>query len=84
MQNRVQIQIAAIEPMNIIHPYIQSHQEILLTHLADCVTVKSSNVNLATDRQQMLSHLCLMINKEYLTIPENYEKLIILIFYISL
>ena len=25
----------------------------------------------------MLSHLYLMINKEYLAIPENYEKLII-------
>jgi hypothetical protein len=43
MLNHVQIQIAVIEAMSIIRHYIQSHQEILLIRLVDCVTVKSSS-----------------------------------------
>jgi hypothetical protein len=34
-------------------------------------------VNFGTEHKQMLSHLSLMINKEYLAIPENHDKLIV-------
>ena len=36
-------------------------------------------VNFGTEHKQMLSHLYLMINKEYLAIPdeEKYDKLIV-------
>ncbi len=33
-------------------------------------------VNFPTEHKQMLSHLHVMINKEYLAIPYKYEKLI--------
>jgi hypothetical protein len=34
-------------------------------------------VNFATEHKQMLSHLYIMINKKYLAIHSNFEKLII-------
>lgn len=34
-------------------------------------------VNFATEHKNMLSHLHMLINKEYLAIPQAYEKLII-------
>ena len=33
--------------------------------------------NFATEHKQMLSHLAMMISKEYLCIPKEYEKLTI-------
>ena len=34
-------------------------------------------VNFGTEHKQMLSHLYLMVNKEYLAIPAKYDKLIV-------
>ena len=34
-------------------------------------------VNFATEHKQMLAHLHMLINKEYLAIPEQQDKLII-------
>ncbi|MGI0033699.1 MAG: hypothetical protein ACRD97_10590 [Nitrososphaeraceae archaeon] len=34
-------------------------------------------VNFGTEHKQMLSHLYLMINKGYLAMPEQYDKLIV-------
>ena len=34
-------------------------------------------VNFATDHKNMLSHLHMLINKEYLAIPEEHSKLIV-------
>ena len=34
-------------------------------------------VNFSTEHKNMLSHLHLMINKEYLAIPEKFDKLIV-------
>ena len=34
-------------------------------------------VNFATEHKQMLAHLHMLVNKEYLAIPEQYDKLII-------
>ena len=34
-------------------------------------------VNFSTDHKQMLSHLAMMIGKEYLCIPKEYDRLII-------
>ena len=34
-------------------------------------------VNFATEQKQMLAHLHMLVNKEYLAIPEQYDKLII-------
>ena len=34
-------------------------------------------VNFATEHKQMLAHLQMLINKEYLAIPKEYDKLII-------
>lgn len=34
-------------------------------------------VNFSTEHKNMLSHLHLMVNKEYLAIPEKYDKLIV-------
>ena len=34
-------------------------------------------VNFATEHKSMLSHLRMLVNKEYLAIPEEHEKVII-------
>ena len=34
-------------------------------------------VNFATEHKQMLSHLAMMVSKEYLGIPKEFDKLII-------
>ena len=34
-------------------------------------------VNFSTEHKTMLSHLYMLVNKEYLAIPEQHEKLII-------
>ena len=34
-------------------------------------------VNFATEHKQMLAHLHMLVNKEYLAIPQQYDKLII-------
>jgi hypothetical protein len=34
-------------------------------------------INFMTEHKNMLSHLHLLINKEYLAIPKDYDKLII-------
>jgi hypothetical protein len=34
-------------------------------------------VNFATEHKQMLTHLHLLVNKEYLAIPEKHDKLIL-------
>jgi hypothetical protein len=34
-------------------------------------------VNFLTDHKQMLTHLYLLVNKEYLAIPKEYDKLIL-------
>ena len=34
-------------------------------------------VNFATEHKQMLAHLHMLVNKEYLAIPEQFDKLII-------
>ena len=34
-------------------------------------------VNFATEHKQMLTHLHMLVNKEYLAIPEQFDKLII-------
>lgn len=34
-------------------------------------------VNFSTEHKNMLSHLHLMINKEYLAIPEKFDKLVV-------
>ena len=34
-------------------------------------------VNFSTEHKQMLAHLHMLINKEYLAIPKEYDKLII-------
>ena len=34
-------------------------------------------VNFSTEHKNMLSHLHLMVNEEYLVIPEKYDKLIV-------
>jgi hypothetical protein len=34
-------------------------------------------VNFSSEHKQMLSHLYLLINKEYLAIPQKYDKLIL-------
>ena len=34
-------------------------------------------VNFATEHKQMLAHLHMLVNKEYLAIPKDYDKLII-------
>ncbi len=34
-------------------------------------------VNFATEHKNMLSHLHMLVNKEYLAIPEQHDKLII-------
>ena len=40
-------------------------------------TMKVLPVNFATEHKQMLAHLHMLINKEYLAIPKEYDKLII-------
>jgi hypothetical protein len=40
-------------------------------------TMKVLPVNFSTEHKQMLSHLHLLINKEYLAIPKEHDKLII-------
>jgi hypothetical protein len=40
-------------------------------------TMEILPTNFATEHKAMLSHLYLMINEGYLTIPNKYEKLII-------
>ena len=39
--------------------------------------VKVLPVNFATEHKQMLTHLHMLVNKEYLAIPKEYDKLII-------
>ena len=34
-------------------------------------------VNFATEHKQMLAHLAMLVNKEYLAIPKSYDKLIV-------
>ena len=34
-------------------------------------------VNFATEHKQMLSHLAVLVTKEYLAVPKQYDKLII-------
>ena len=34
-------------------------------------------INFATEHKQMLSHLAMLVSKEYLAIPKEYDKLII-------
>ena len=34
-------------------------------------------VNFATEHKQMLAHLHMLVNKEYLAIPKEFDKLII-------
>ena len=34
-------------------------------------------VNFATEHKQMLAHLHMLVNKEYLAIPQQFDKLII-------
>ena len=40
-------------------------------------SVKVLPVNFATEHKQMLAHLHMLINKEYLAIPEQFDNLII-------
>ena len=40
-------------------------------------SVKVLPVNFATEHKQMLSHLSILIKKEYLAIPKEFDKLII-------
>jgi hypothetical protein len=40
-------------------------------------SMKVLPVNFATEHKQMLSHLAILINKEYLCIPKEFDKLII-------
>ena len=40
-------------------------------------SMKVLPVNFATEHKQMLAHLHMLINKEYLAIPKEYDKLII-------
>jgi len=40
-------------------------------------TMEIIPVNFSTEHKSILSHLYFMINKEYLAIPEKYDKLII-------
>ena len=40
-------------------------------------TMKVLPVNFSTEHKQMLAHLHMLINKEYLAIPKEYGKLII-------
>jgi hypothetical protein len=40
-------------------------------------SMKILPVNFATDHKQMLSHLAMLVSKEYLCIPKQYDKLII-------
>jgi hypothetical protein len=40
-------------------------------------TMKVLPVNFGTEHKQMLSHLAILINKEYLAIPKEFDKLII-------
>ena len=40
-------------------------------------TMRVLPVNFATEHKQMLAHLHMLINKEYLAIPKEYDKLII-------
>ena len=43
----------------------------------DPENMKVIPVNFSTEHKNMLSHLHLMINKEYLAIPEKFDKLIV-------
>jgi len=40
-------------------------------------TLKILPVNFATEHKQILAHLAVLINKEYLVIPKEFDKLII-------
>ena len=40
-------------------------------------TMKILPVNFATEHKQMLAHLHMLVNKEYLAIPKEFDKLII-------
>ena len=40
-------------------------------------TMKVLPVNFATEHKQMLAHLHMLVNKEYLAIPKEFDKLII-------
>ena len=40
-------------------------------------TMKVLPVNFATEHKQMLSHLAMIVSKEYLCIPKEFDKLII-------
>jgi hypothetical protein len=40
-------------------------------------TMKVLPVNFSTEHKQMLSHLAMLLSKEYLCIPKEYDKLII-------
>ena len=43
----------------------------------DPENMKVIPVNFSTEHKNMLSHLHLMVNKEYLAIPEKFDKLIV-------
>jgi hypothetical protein len=63
-----------------INPYpLYNSDSPLLSDYKDASpeTMEIIPVNFGTEHKQMLSHLYLMINEDYLAIPEKYEKLII-------
>jgi hypothetical protein len=39
--------------------------------------MKVLSVNFGTENKQMLAHLAMLVSKEYLAIPKEYDKLII-------
>jgi hypothetical protein len=39
--------------------------------------VEGTALNFATEHKQMLSHLHMLVNKEFLAIPEQFDKLIL-------
>jgi len=40
-------------------------------------SMKILSVNFGTEHKQMLAHLAMLVSKEYLAIPKEYDKLII-------
>jgi len=40
------------------------------------ITPESMKVNFSTEHKQMLAHLAMIVSKEYLAIPKEYDKLI--------
>ena len=42
-------------------------------------TMKVLPVNFATEHKQMLSHLAMLVSKEYLCIPKEFDKLTIIL-----